>query len=313
MGTSHSGHGHSHGLDRENNRANRSRLLITIGIIGTVFIIEVVGAILSGSLALLADAGHMLSDLTGLVVALAATVIAARPATDTQTFGHRRAEVFGAMINGLILVAVVIFIAVEAVTRLLEPTVALVQAPLMLAVAVIGAVANTAGLLVLRGGAKDSINMRGAYLEVLGDLIGSVAVIIAAVVILLTGFQRADALASLAIAALIIPRALSLLSDVARVLSQATPRGTDIALIREHVLSKPGVVSVHDVHVWSITSGANVFSAHVVVESAIFSESRTDELLDALSSCLADHFDVEHSTFQLEPEEHADHEVEQHR
>ena len=313
MGTSHSGHGHSHGLDRENNRANRSRLLITIGIIGTVFVIEVVGAILSGSLALLADAGHMLSDLTGLVVALTATVIAARPATDTQTFGHRRAEVFGAMINGLILVAVVIFIAVEALTRLLEPTVALVQAPLMLAVAVIGAVANTAGLLVLRGGAKDSINMRGAYLEVLGDLIGSVAVIIAAVVILLTGFARADALASLAIAALIIPRAFSLLSDVARVLSQATPRGTDIALIREHVLSKPGVVSVHDVHVWSITSGANVFSAHVVVESAIFSESRTDELLDALSSCLADHFDVEHSTFQLEPEEHADHEVEQHR
>lgn len=312
MSDSHS-HSHLLGLDSQAGRANRVRLLITIGIVSVVLIVEVIGGILSGSLALFADAGHMLSDLTGLLVALVALTMAARPATDAQTFGHRRAEVFGALANGLILLVVVVVVVVEAVTRLLDPVVAPVQAPLMLLVAALGAIANTAGLLVLRGGAKDSINMRGAYLEVLGDLVGSMAVIVAAIVILLTGFERADAIASLAIAALIVPRAFGLLRDVVRVLSQGTPRGTDVELIREHVLAKPGVVSVHDVHVWSITPGSHVFSAHVVVRGAVFSENRTDELLDALTACLAEHFDVAHSTFQLEPEEHADHEVDQHR
>lgn len=313
MSTETGGHSHSHGFDADGGSANRSRLLITIGIVSVVLVIEVIGGILSGSLALFADAGHMLSDLTGLIVALVATIMAARPATDARSFGHRRSEVFGAAINGMILLIVVGFIAVEAIGRLAEPGSVTVQAPLMLVVAAIGAIANTAGLLVLRGGAKDSINMRGAYLEVLGDLIGSLAVIVAAIVILFTGFARADAIASLAIAALILPRALGLLRDVLRVLSQGTPRGTDVALIREHVLANSGVVSVHDVHVWSITPGANVFSAHIVVKSAIFRENRTDHLLDTLSSCLAEHFDVAHSTFQLEPEEHADHEVDQHR
>jgi cobalt-zinc-cadmium efflux system protein len=302
------GHGHEHAV----NLANRSRLLVAIAIVSVVLIVEVVGAALSGSLALFADAGHMLSDLTGLIVALVATVMAARPATDRHTFGSRRAEVFAAFINGAILLAVVVVVTVEAVRRLVEPAPG-VQATLMLAVAVIGAVANTAALLVLRGGAKDSINMRGAYLEVLGDLVGSIAVAIAAVIILLTGFDRADAIASLAIAVLILPRAASLLRDVLRVLSQGTPKGTDVTLIREHVLGTAGVVSVHDVHVWSIAPGSNVFSAHVVVEPRVFMEGRADELLDALSACLAEHFDVEHSTFQLEPAEHARHEVEQHR
>ena len=312
MSDSHS-HSHLLGLDSQAGRANRVRLLITIGIVAVVLIVEVIGGILSGSLALFADAGHMLSDLTGLLVALVALTMAARPATDAQTFGHRRAEVFGALANALILLVVVVVVVVEAVTRLLDPLFAPVQAPLMLLVAALGAIANTAGLLVLRGGAKDSINMRGAYLDVLGDLVGSMAVIVAAIVILLAGFERADAIASLAIAALIVPRALGLLRDVVRVLSQGTPRGTDVELIRKHVLAKPGVVSVHDVHVWSITPGSNVFSAHVVVRGAVFSENRTDELLDALTACLAEHFDVAHSTFQLEPEEHADHEVDQHR
>lgn len=302
----------AHGHDHAANLANRSRLWAAIAIIAVVLVVEVVGAALSGSLALFADAGHMLSDLTGLLVALIATILAARPATDRRTFGSRRAEVFGAMVNGAILLVVVIAIVVEAVQRLIDPS-SEVQGGLMLAVAVIGAVANTAALLVLRGGARDSINMRGAYLEVLGDLVGSVAVIVAALVILTTGFERADAIASLAIAALILPRALALLRDVLRVLSQSVPRGTDVALIREHVLGKEGVVSIHDVHVWSITPGSNVFSAHVVVEPGVFSEGRTDQLLDSLCDCLAEHFDVAHSTFQLEPAEHADHEVEQHR
>jgi cobalt-zinc-cadmium efflux system protein len=298
--------------DHAHSTANRGRLGVAIGIVSAVLVIEVIGAVLSGSIALFADAGHMLSDLTGLVVALVATVLAARPASDRQTFGHRRNEVFAAFLNAAILLAVVVYVAVEAIERLVAPP-GQVEAPLMLVVAVIGAIANTAALLVLRGGAKDSINMRGAYLEVLGDLIGSFAVIVASVVILLTGFARADAIASLAIAALILPRAVSLMRDVLRVLSQGTPRGTDVALIRTHVLAKEGVVAVHDVHVWSISPGSNVFSAHVVVEPRIFSENRTDRLLDSLSDCLKDHFDVEHSTFQLEPAEHAKHETDTHR
>ena len=310
--TESSDRAHAHGHDHAANLANRSRLWTAITIVAVVLVVEVIGAVLSGSLALFADAGHMLSDLTGLLVALVATIVAARPATDLQTFGSRRAEVFGALINGLILLVVVIAIVVEAVQRLIDPPPG-VQGGLMLAVAIIGAVANTAALLVLRRGARDSINMRGAYLEVLGDLVGSIAVVVAAIVILTTGFERADAIASLAIAVLILPRALALLRDVLRVLSQSAPKGTDVALIREHVLSKEGVVSIHDVHVWSITPGSNVFSAHVVVKPSVFREGRTDQLLDSLCDCLAEHFDVAHSTFQLEPAEHADHEVEQHR
>jgi cobalt-zinc-cadmium efflux system protein len=307
------GHAHSHGLDPVTGLGNRRRLGIAIGIVAVVLVVELVGALVSGSLALFADAGHMLSDLTGLVVALIATLMAARPATDKRSFGHRRAEVFAAFLNSAILLVVVAFVLVEAIGRLAGTSPGVVQAPLMLLVAVVGAIANTAALLVLRGGAASSINMRAAYLEVLGDLIGSIAVVVAAIVILFTGFDLADAIASLAIAALILPRAINLMRDVLRVLSQGTPRGTDVDLIREHVLSKEGVVSVHDVHVWSITPGANVFSAHVVVEPYIFSENRTDRLLDALSECLNEHFDVAHSTFQLEPAEHAEHEVEQHR
>lgn len=301
-------HSHSH----DAGQANRGRLAIAIVIVIVVLGVEIVGAMLSGSLALFADAGHMLSDLTGLIIALVATVMAARPATDTQTFGHRRAEVFAAFINAAILIAVVVFIVAEAIQRLVAPPEA-VEAPLMVVVAVIGAISNTIALLVLRGGAKDSINMRGAYLEVLGDLIGSGAVIVAGLVILVTGFAPADSIASVAIAVLIFPRAFSLLRDVLRVLSQAAPRGTDVALIRQHVLETDGVVAVHDVHVWSISPGSNVFSAHVVVEPEVFRDNRTDRLLDHLGACLANHFDVEHSTFQLEPGEHADHEVDQHR
>jgi cobalt-zinc-cadmium efflux system protein len=297
---------HDHGAS-----ANRTRLSIAIGIVAATVVVEVVGALLSGSLALLADSGHMLSDLLGLVVALVATIIAARPATDRQTFGYQRAEVFGALINGVILTVVSIVVAVQGIIRLFQPS-EVTAAPLLV-VAGIGLLANIATLLVLRGGSSTSINLRGAYLEVLGDLIGSVAAIVAGVVILTTGFARADAIASLFIAVLIVPRAIALLRDVVRVLSESTPPGTDVAQIREHILGTQGVVDVHDVHVWQITSGAPVFSAHVVVEAALFTSGATGVLLDTLSGCLAEHFDVEHSTFQLEPAEHASHEEQFHR
>lgn len=298
---------HNHATAGPEGATPRTRLLIAIGIVSTVLVIQVVGAFISGSLALAADAGHMLSDLAGLFIALAATVIAARPATDRQTFGYRRVEVFGALINGLILVVVAVAVAIGGIGRLIHGEHDVHSLP-MLIVAAIGLVANLCALLVLRSGAGRSINVRGAYLEVLGDLIGSITVIVAAIVIMTTGFAPADALASLLIAILIVPRAFSLLRDVFRVLSEAAPADTDVAKIREHILQTSGVVAVHDVHVWAITSGAPVFTAHIVAERQVFDEGRTGALLDSLSACLEDHFDVSHSTFQLEPAEHAQHE-----
>lgn len=292
-------HAHVHGAG-----ANRTRLWVAIAIIGAFLVVQVIGAVVSGSLALLADAGHMASDLIGLVVALLAAMVAARPATDRQTYGYRRAEVLGALVNGLILGVVAVSVAAAAIGRLVtgaEGEAHEVQGVPMLVVAALGLAANVAALLVLRGGAKDSINLRGAYLEVLGDLIGSVLVIIAAVVIVTTGFDAADPIASIAIAVLIVPRALSLLRDVVRVLFESAPADTDVAEIREHLLGAEGVVAVHDVHVWQITSGSPVFSAHIEVEPEVFASGRAGELLDELGGCLSDHFDVAHSTFQLEP------------
>ncbi|MFF2277427.1 cation diffusion facilitator family transporter [Agromyces sp. NPDC058126] len=292
-------HSHDHAAT-----ANRTRLWIAIAIIGAFVVVQVVGGIVSGSLALLADAGHMTSDLIGLVVALVAAFVAARPATDRQTYGFRRAEVFGALINGVILIVVAVSVTIGAIGRLVtgaEGEAHEVQGGLMLVIAVVGLAANIAAMLVLRGGAKDSINLRGAYLEVLGDTIGSALVIVAAIVILLTGWSAADPIASLGIAVLIVPRALSLLRDVVRVLSEGAPAETDVAEIREHILRTPGVVAVHDVHVWQITSGQPVFTAHVEVEPEVFESGRTGALLDELGGCLSEHFDVAHSTFQLEP------------
>jgi cobalt-zinc-cadmium efflux system protein len=302
---------HSH--DHSHQGANRTRLGVAIGIVAAVLLLELVGAWLSGSLALLADAGHMFSDLVGLVIALVAVIVAARPATDRQTYGYQRVEVFAALVNGVILLVVAASVTIGAIGRLIAPEPPDVQSGLMLVIAVVGLVANLAALLVLRGGAKDSINMRGAYLEVFGDLIGSVAVIVAAVVLLTTGFEQADAIASLFIAVLIVPRAFVLLRDVMRVLSESAPADTDVAEIREHLLRTRGVVAVHDVHVWAITSGSHVFSAHVEVEPEVFASGRTGELLDELGGCLSEHFDVAHSTFQLEPAGRAEHEQPQHR
>jgi cobalt-zinc-cadmium efflux system protein len=285
--------------------SNRTRLGLSIGIVACVLVVEAVGAWLTGSLSLLADAGHMFSDLAGLIIALTATVVAARPATDRQTFGYQRAEVFGALVNGLILVAVAVSVVVGAVFRLVAASPGEVRGVPMLIVAIIGLVANLAALLLLRPAAARSINMRGAYLEVLGDTLGSVAVIIAALVILTTGFQQADAIASLLIAAMIGPRAFLLLRDVVRVFSESAPAATDVKEIRTHILGTRGVVAVHDVHVWAITSGAHVFTAHVVVDPELLQSGGASALLDELSDCLADHFDVEHSTFQLEPAGHA--------
>ena len=302
-------HAHAHGTLTATGR-HRKRLVLVMVITLAVFVAEVVGGVLSGSLALLADAGHMLTDSAGLVIALVASVLAARPATTARTYGLQRTEVLAALVNGVLLVAIAGWVLVQAVERWQEP--AAVSSGLMLGVAGVGIVANVVGLLVLRGGKDESLNLRGAYLEVLGDLVGSVAVVVAALVILTTGWTRADAIASVLVVCLILPRAWALIRDVVDVLLEATPRGVDLSTVREHIEETPGVVEVHDLHVWTITSGLPVLSAHVVVAGDHLARGRQGEILDSLGSCLGEHFDVAHCTFQLEPEGHRAHEPAQH-
>ncbi|WP_413320353.1 cation diffusion facilitator family transporter [Agrococcus sp. 1P02AA] len=301
------GHGHSHGLDGHATATgkHRKKLIIVICITGSIFFVQLAGAFISNSLALLADAGHMLTDALGVTIALIASLLATLPATSKRTFGLMRIEVLAAMANGIILGVIAVVIVVEGVRRL--GTEVEVAAGPMLIAAIIGAVANLISLLVLQSGQKESLNVRGAYLEVLGDLLGSVAVIIAGVIILITEWYIVDQLASFAIALLIAPRAYSLLRDVLRVLLEATPKDVDLDQTRDHLLSVPGVVGVHDLHAWTITSGVNALSAHVVVDEGA---ERRDfhEILDELHACLGEHFDTDHCTLQLEPEKHAHHE-----
>lgn len=269
-------------------------------------LVQVVGALLSGSLALLADAAHMFTDASGLVIALIAATVAARPADDRRTFGYQRAEVFGALINAVILIALATWIAFEGVGRLLNPQDVEVAGGLMMVVAIVGLLANAVSMWLLSRAQRTSINVRGAYLEVMGDLLGSVAVIVAAAIILVTGWMPADAIASLFIAAMILPRAIMLLREVFSVLAESAPKDTEVSEIRTHLLAYDGVVGVHDVHVWQLTRGAPVFTAHVIVEPALMTDGRSGALLSEIQACLADHFDVEHSTFQIEPAEQAD-------
>ena len=286
--------------------SSRRLLTLSLAITAVVMVVQIVGGVLSGSLALLADAAHMFTDTAALVIALIANVVAARPANERNTYGYQRAEVFGALLNAAVLIVLSVWIAVEGVGRLLAPTDADVEGGLMLVVAVVGVAANAIALWLLSSAQRSSINVRGAYLEVLGDLLGSGAVIVAAVVILLTGWIQADAIASLLIAAMIVPRAVGLLREVFSVLAESAPQGMQMAEIRDHILGAPGVAGVHDIHVWQLTRGAPVFTAHVVVEPEVLERRGAADLLAHLQSCLADHFDVEHSTFQIETAGHAD-------
>jgi cobalt-zinc-cadmium efflux system protein len=272
-----------------------------------VLVVEVAGAALSGSLALLADAGHVLADGAGIGLALLAVRFAARPATPQRTFGYYRLEILAAVVNAVLLFGVAGFVLVEAWRRLTAPPE--VASGLMLAVAAAGLVANAVSLWLLHGGQRTSLNLRGAYLEVWGDLLGSVAVLAAAAVIAVTGLQAADPIASALIGVLILPRTWRLLRDAVDVLLEAAPKGVDLAEVRRHLAETPGVRDVHDLHAWTITSGLPVVSAHVVLERG----ADAGPVLDGLGDCLAGHFDIEHSTFQLEQPEHRGHEGATHR
>jgi cobalt-zinc-cadmium efflux system protein len=273
---------------------DRKRLAMVLVIGIGILVMEVIGALLTDSLALLADAGHVAGDVAGVALAMGAIWLAARPPSDTRTYGWYRAEILAATINSVVLLMLAAFILWQAWGRLFSsPDVA--SGP-MLVIALIGAAGNAVSLRLLHDAQTRSLNMRGAYLEVLGDLFGSVAVVVAAAVMLLSGFTAADAIASAVIAILIVPRAWHLLREAVDVLLQATPRGLDMDEVRRHLLETPGVEDVHDLHAWTLTGGLPVLSAHVVVNESVSSV----KVLDELCGCLVGDFDVEHSTIQLE-------------
>ena len=302
-----SGHSHAHPHPADG-PGDRRRLLVVLLITAGVLVAELVGAVVSGSLALLADAGHMLTDTAGLLIAYLATVVAARPARGRRTWGYQRAEVLAATLQAAILLAVGVFVLVEGIRRLAEPPE--VAGTAMLVFGAIGLAGNLVALGVLLRSRHRSLNLRAAFLEVVNDALGSVAVLVAALVITLTGWQRADAVVSILIGLLILPRTVALLRETTDVLLESAPRELDLDQVRAHLLSVEHVRAVHDLHATRIASRLPVLTAHVVVDDSCFTDGHAPQMLDQLQSCLASHFPVsiEHSTFQLEPASHADHE-----
>ncbi|MCW2773839.1 MAG: cation transporter [Nocardioides sp.] len=297
------GHDHDHATGRAEDRA---RLRIVLAVTAVVMVVEVVGALLTGSLALLADAGHMLTDAASVVLALGASYVASRGGGPRSTFGLHRLEILAALVNALVLLGVCGYLAWAGISRLFDP--AEVDAGPMIAFAAVGLIANAVSLAVLHRSDTSSLNMRGALNEVFADLLGSLLAVVAGVVILLWGFPRADSIASLLIALLILPRSLLLLRDASMVLLEIAPPGLDLDDVRDHLLEMPGVVDVHDLHAWTITSGMSSLSAHVTVTQQALDEQGVGGILDRLCACTAEHFDLRHSTFQVEPVSHQDHE-----
>ncbi len=297
---------HDHDHSSAAAAGHKRPLAIVLAISSTVLIVEVVGAFVSGSLALLADAGHMLTDVAGLTLALIAATLITRPATPRRTWGYRRAEILAAAAQAAVLLAVGVFVLVEGVKRLIEPP---TVAPGAMAVfGIVGLLGNAVSILLLSRIQGGNLNTRAAMLEVINDALGSIAVLIAAVIIALTGWDQADAVASILIGLMILPRTWKLLRETVDVLMEAAPKGVDLSAIRTHILEVDRVHEVHDLHVSSVASDLPVLTAHVVVAESCFHDGELPRLLDRLQQCLAGHFDVEHSTFQFEPDGHAEHE-----
>lgn len=288
-------HRHVHGQSAA--AAGQRRLLAVLVMVSAFLVVEVIGGLLTNSLALLADAGHMLTDAAGIGLALLAVWFARRPATAEKSFGFYRIEIFAAVANAVVLFGVAGYILYEAVQRLADPP-HVIGLP-MLGIAAVGLVVNLISMRLLQAGASTSLNLRGAYLEVLGDLLGSVAVIVAGLVIIVTRWTPIDPIASVVIAGLILPRTWSLLREAVDVLLQATPKGVDLDEVRQHLLRAEDVDGIHDLHAWTLTSGINVVSAHVVMRPG----ADPAEVLNEVCACLTDDFDMEHSTIQLETPE----------
>ncbi|MBI0136496.1 MULTISPECIES: cation diffusion facilitator family transporter [Bifidobacterium] len=288
--------------------AHRRQLLTTLALTGSVFVAEVVGALVTRSLALLVDAGHMMTDMAVLIASTVTAVLMERRPTNRRTWGWSRLEVITAAGGALVLLAVGIYAIVEAVLRLWSPGRDQVhQQGLLLFFGLLGLAANVGSILVLASGHKDNLNMRAAFLEVVNDALGSVAVLVSAVVMMITGWAGFDAVAGALIALLMIPRAIKLLASSVSVLLEETPADLDMAKVRKHLEGVPGVLEVHDLHANSVSTGLPQLTAHVVVRQGT-TAVESERILTSMQRCLRDHFpvSVEHTTFQIEPQGHRD-------
>lgn len=296
--------------DPVSRNADRRYLAVAFALIVAFMAAEVLTAVVSGSLALFADAGHMLTDAGAIAMALWASRLAERPTTDVWTFGLKRAEIVSAALNGVALLVTAGLILFEAVERLFHPYP--VKGAVLVAVAAAGIVVNLAATFTLARANRSSLNIAGAFAHLMTDLWAFLGTAVAGVVIVLTGFERADAIAALGIVLLMLRAARQLLRDSGRVLLEAAPAAVDLTDVRMHLLQAPHVRGIHDLHAWVVTSDLPALSAHVVVGEHCFTDGHAPQILDALQACLAGHFDVEHSTFQLEPPGHASHETNAH-
>jgi cobalt-zinc-cadmium efflux system protein len=321
-------------------KRDEQRLLVGVGLLGLFLIGELIAAMVGHSLALLADAGHMATDVLALAAAVVAARLARRPATGHWTFGLARAEILSAAVNGITLLVVAAIVTVQAIHRLISP--APVKGGTLVVVASVGLVVNVVVAAIIGGHGHDavgedhgpghhhaphdgaprdgasprrrrrSLNIEGALAHIVTDAYAFAATIVAGVLILTEGWRRADPIASLVVVVLLLMAARRLLRESGRVLLEAAPSELDLALVRRHLLDAPQVVDLHDLHVWTVTSGLPALSVHVVINEDCFTNGRAPALLDELQACLAGHFDVEHSTFQLEPAGHAEHEAATH-
>jgi cobalt-zinc-cadmium efflux system protein len=294
---------HAHGISPD---AGARNLAVALALLVAFMLVEVVVALFSGSLALLSDAGHMLIDAGAIGASLWAIRLAARPAAGVWTFGWKRAEILSAAGNGVTLLVVSALVLFEAIRRLVHPST--VHGTTVSVVALVGIAVNLVVAWVLAKANRSSLNVEGAFQHILTDLYGFIATFIAGVVIIFTGFDRADPIAALVVVTLMLRAAWGLLRDSGRILLEAAPEGVDLSAIRAHLLDTPHVVDVHDLHVWAVTSDLPALSAHVVIDDRCFHDGHAPQLLDEVQACLVGHFDVEHSTFQFEQASHAEHE-----
>jgi len=287
---------HAHSEEEHLNNNTGRPLKITLILVLIIMVAEIVGGILSNSLALISDAGHMLTDALALGLSLFAMNLARRPATATKTYGYHRAEIMAALTNGAVLIVVSVFIFYEAYRRF--STLPTVKSPLMLAVAVIGLIANLIGLFLLRRGSHKSINVKAAFWHVIGDTLSSVGVIIAGVIIYFTGWYIADLILAVVIGIVILWGAVRIVRESSDILLESVPEHTEMEKVTAAVKNIPGVKDLHDVHIWTITSGIYALSAHVSIDDQTVSQSC--DILTKINGVLAEHFNITHTTLQLE-------------
>ena len=290
---------HTHDIDNHQETiSSYRRLEFTLAIVLVIMVAEVIGGILSDSLALLSDAGHMLVDALAIGLSLFAMTIARRPATATKTFGYHRVEILAALTNGTVLVLVSVYIFYEAYQRFVAPPA--IKTPLMLTIAIIGLLANLAGVMLLNKSSQHSLNVKAAFWHIIGDTISSVGVIIAGIVILLTGWYIADTIAAFVIGVIILWGAGRIMGESVDILLEAVPKSIETASVIDIIKSIPGVNEAHDVHIWTITSNIYAMSAHLVIDDQTVSKSV--DIVRAVRKELAQRFNISHTTLQLECE-----------